>query len=303
MTRLSIALLLVAGLAAPATGAPRDVYDRVRDGYADNAGVKIHYAELGRRGPLIVMIHGFPDFWYGWRDQMAALSKRYRTVAIDQRGYNLSDKPAGVEAYDLTLLAGDVAAVIRDVGEDRAVIVGHDWGGAVAWTFAMLYPEQIERLIILNSPHPRCLLRELRTNPAQQAASRYARLFQAEGAERTLFAENLPAWVTDLQARPRYLEAFRRSDVTAMLNYYRRNYPREPYADVELPPIKAPVLEIHGLDDPFLLAASLNGTWQWLSAPLTLVTVPGVGHFVQQDASAVVTKAIKDWLTAQGVVR
>jgi pimeloyl-ACP methyl ester carboxylesterase len=304
MTRLPIALLLLAGLTASATGAPRDIYDRVRDGYADNAGVKIHYAELGRRGPLIVMIHGFPDFWYGWRDQMAALSRRYRTVAIDQRGYNLSDKPAGVEAYDLTVLASDVAAVIRDVGEDRAVVVGHDWGGAVAWTFAMLHPEQTERLVILNSPHPRCLLRELRTNPAQQAASAYARAFQADGAERSFLAENLPRlWVTDPQALERYVEAFRRSDVTAMLNYYRRNYPRAPYADIELPMITAPVLEIHGLDDPFLLAAGLNGTWQWLSAPLTLVTLPGVGHFVQQDASAEVTKAIKSWLTSEGIVR
>jgi epoxide hydrolase 4 len=301
MTRLPIVLLLLVALAAQAAGAPRDVYDRVRDGYADNAGVKIHYAELGRRGPLIVMIHGFPDFWYGWRDQMEALSRRYRTVAIDQRGYNLSDKPAGLEAYDLTVLASDVAAVIRDVGEDRAVIVGHDWGGAVAWTFAMLYPEQTERLIILNSPHPRCLLRELRTNPAQQAASAYARAFQADGA--TISPENLAFWVTDPQAKARYVEAFRRSDVTAMLDYYRRNYPRAPYADIELPLITVPVLEIHGLDDPFLLAANLDGTWQWLSAPLTLVTVPGVGHFVQQDASAAVTKAIKDWLTAQGVGR
>ena len=299
----SIVVLLLAGLAASAHGAPRDVYDRVRDGYADNGGVKIHYAALGHRGALIVMLHGFPDFWYTWRDQMAALSRRYRVVAIDQRGYNLSDKPAGVEAYDITILASDVAAVIRDVGEDQAVIVGHDWGGAVAWTFAMLYPAQTERLIILNTPHPRCLLRELRTNPQQQANSSYARAFQVGGAERAFTAEGLAAWVVDPAARARYVEAFQRSDFTAMLNYYRRNYPREPYADLALPIVQAPVLQMHGLTDPFLLADGLNGTWQWLAGSWNLVTVPGAGHFLQQDASALVTKTIKDWLTAQSVVR
>ncbi len=303
MTRICSLVLLLTGLAASVHGAPRDVYDRVRDGYADSGGVTIHYAALGRRGPLIVMIHGFPDFWYTWRDQMAALSRRYRVVAIDQRGYNLSDKPAGVEAYDLATLASDVAAVIRDVGADKAVVVGHDWGGAVAWTFAMFYPSMTERLVILNLPHPRCLLRELRTNPQQQASSSYARVFQAAGAERSLTAESLAAWVVDPAARARYVDAFRRSDFTAMLNYYRRNYPRAPYADVEFPIVQAPVLQIHGLADPFLLAAGLNGTWQWLAAPWTLVTVPGAGHFVQQDASALVTKTIKDWLAAQGVRR
>jgi pimeloyl-ACP methyl ester carboxylesterase len=302
MTRL-LALLLLVALGGLAPAARRDVFDRVRDGYADNAGVRIHYAALGRRGPLIVMIHGFPDFWYTWRDQMAALSRRYRVVAIDQRGYNLSDKPPGVASYDITTLASDVAAVIRDVGEDEAVVVGHDWGGAVAWTFAMLYPDRTRRLVILNTPHPRCLLRELRTNPQQQANSAYARALQAPGAERVLTAEGLAAWVADPSARARYVEAFRRSDFTAMLAYYRQNYPREPYADIALPPVRAPVLQIHGLADPFLLAAGLNGTWQWLAAPWTLVTIPGAGHFVQQDASALVTKTIKQWLAAEGVGR
>src|SRR5437773_6362752 len=107
--------------------ADSDREKRVEHGYADSNGVKIHYASLGK-GPLIVMIHGFPDFWYTWRDQMEALSANYRVVAIDQRGYNLSDKPKGVENYDIRLLVGDVAAVIKHLGRDKAIIVGHDWG-------------------------------------------------------------------------------------------------------------------------------------------------------------------------------
>jgi len=304
MTRhaAAVAFGLLCLVAAHAYAA-RDVYERVRDGYADNDGVRIHYAALGRRGPLVVMIHGFPDFWYTWRDQMAGLSRHYRVVAIDQRGYNLSDKPQGVAQYGLLLLASDVAAVIHELGEEKAVIVGHDWGGAVAWLFAIFNPAMTERLVILNLPHPRGLFRELRENPQQRANSEYARIFQQEGAHLGLTAEGLAAWVTDPVARERYIEAFRRSDFEAMLNYYKANYPREPYADIALPLVQAPVLVIHGLADPFLLPGALSGTWDWVASGLTIVTVPGVGHFVQQDASTLVTRTIKDWLAGEGLQR
>src|SRR5918995_6043475 len=112
MPRTLAALVLTFGLAAPAAA---DVWEQVQHGTVDSGGVKIHYATLGK-GPLVVMVHGFPDFWYSWRDQMAALSDRYQVVAIDQRGYNLSDKPKGVENYDLRLLVGDVAVVVRHLG-------------------------------------------------------------------------------------------------------------------------------------------------------------------------------------------
>jgi pimeloyl-ACP methyl ester carboxylesterase len=299
MTRLVVGLLLL--VTSLASGASHDVFDRVRDGFADSDGVRIHYAELGRRGPLIVMIHGFPDFWYTWRDQMAALSRRYRVVAIDQRGYNLSDQPDDVAQYDLELLANDVAAVIRDAGETKAVIVGHDWGGAVAWWFAMRHPEMTERLVVLNTPHPRGMLRELRENPQQLANSAYARAFQQEGAEDTLKLDAFAFGIADPVVREHYVEALRRSSPKGALAYYKRNYPRAPYADVDLPLVQMPVLCIHGLNDPFLLASGWNSTWSYLAKGMTLVTVPGAGHFVQQDASELVTKTIKNWLVAEGI--
>src|SRR5439155_14996439 len=154
-------MLIALGMLGAVAGQPAkpDIYDRVKDGYAESeGGVKIHYATLGE-GPLVLMIHGFPDFWYSWRVQMAALSDRFQVVAIDQRGYNLSDKPKGVENYDMRLLVADVAAVIRHLGRDKATIVGHDWGGVVAWTFAMTQPQMAENLIILNLPHPNGLAR------------------------------------------------------------------------------------------------------------------------------------------------
>ena len=286
-----------------------DVFDRVKHGYATSeGGVKIHYASLGE-GPLVVMIHGFPDFWYSWRHQMAALADRYQVVAIDQRGYNLSDKPKGVDSYDMRLLVADVAAVVKSLGRDKATVVGNDWGGIVAWNVAMTLPQMTENLIILNLPHPNGLARELRNNPDQIKNSEYARNFQTKSSSdptvffgRPMTAENLSGWVRDAAARQRYVEAFRKSDFEAMLNYYKRNYPRGAGADAPTPPptplpkVRAPVLMFHGLNDTALNAEGLNGTWNWLEKDLTLVTVPGAGHFVQQDAADLVTSTMKWWL-------
>ena len=292
MVRCLMATMLVC---AAAFGA--DLDSEVKHGYADSNGVKIHYASLGS-GPLIVMIHGFPDFWYTWRDQMQALSDKFQCVAIDQRGYNLSDKPKGVENYDVRLLVGDVAAVIKSLGRDKAIIVGHDWGGLVAWQFALNLPQMTDRLIILNLPHPRGLMRELAHNPQQQKNSQYARNFQQPDAASKLRPEQLAGWVKDPAARAKYVEAFQRSDLEAMLNYYKRNYPREPYQEDPSPVVKTqmPVLMIHGLNDTALLAGALNDTWEWMGKDLTLVTVPGASHFVQQDASDLVSRTMRAWL-------
>jgi pimeloyl-ACP methyl ester carboxylesterase len=286
-----LSLLLAAAVHAS------DIQARVKHGYADSNGVKIHYASLGT-GPLIVMIHGFPDFWYTWRDQMEALSDQFQCVAIDQRGYNLSDKPKGIENYDMSLLVGDVAAVIKSLGKDKAIIVGHDWGGFVAWQFAMSLPQMTDKLIILNLPHPRGLVHELATNPQQRANSAYARNFQQPDAASKINLEGLARWVKDPAARAKYVEAFKRSDPEAMLNYYKRNYPKEPYVEDTSPVVKLKmsVLEFHGLNDSALLPGMLNNTWDYMEKDFTLVTIPGAGHFVQQDASDLVSRSIKMWL-------
>ncbi len=297
MTRpMSLALFLSLLVASP-SAVPQDLYDAVEHGYADNDGVRIHYAAIGE-GPLIVMIHGFPDFWYTWREQMKVLAADYRVVAIDQRGYNLSDKPAGVASYAMPLLVRDVVAVIRSLGEEEAIIVGHDWGGMVAWQTAINVPEVVERLIILNLPHPRGLMRELAKGEEQAANSQYARNFQRPDAHESLTASGLAGWVRDPAARARYVEAFERSDFEAMLNYYKANYPREPYVGDTSPLVKVqcPVLVIHGLDDTALLAPALDRTWEWIDNDLTLVTIPGAGHFVQQDATEMVNRSIVAWL-------
>ena len=281
-----------------------DVFDRVEHGYADSSGVKIHYAALGK-GPVVVMIHGFPDFWYSWRAQMAGLADSYQVVAIDQRGYNLSDKPTGQQNYDTSLLVDDVRAVVRKFTPGKAIIVGHDWGGWVAWNFAMKYPDVTDKLIILNLPHPRGLAYQLAHDPQQQQNSAYARRFQTPEAAKALTAEGLANRVKDPAVKARYVEAFRKSDFEAMLNYYKQNYPREPYHEDTSPlvKVKPPVLMFHGLRDTALLSPALNNTWEWLESDLTLVTVPTAGHWVQDDAADLVTSTMKSWLALQAARR
>tara|TARA_B100000029_G_C17289247_1_gene856372 strand:- start:73 stop:792 length:720 start_codon:yes stop_codon:yes gene_type:complete len=232
---------------------------------------------------------------------MQALADDHQVVAIDMRGYNKSDKPKGQKNYDMKFLIGDVLAVVKHFKQEKATIVGHDWGGAVAWGVAMTAPQVCDKLIILNLPHMRGLSRELANNPAQQKNSAYARAFQMPGAHLALNAKGLSRWVKDPKARTRYVEAFKRSDFEAMLHYYKQNYPRPPYKENTSPvtKVKMPVLMFHGLDDKALLPGALNDTWDWLEKDLTLVTIPGADHFVQQDAAEKVSRTMKMWLKLQ----
>jgi pimeloyl-ACP methyl ester carboxylesterase len=275
------------------------------EGFADSDGVSIHYVATGE-GPLVVMIHGFPDFWYSWRDQMEALRDGYRVVAIDQRGYNLSDAPRGVEQYDVQRLVGDVVAVIRHLGEEQAIIVGHDWGGFVAWNLAFRVPHVVEKLVILNLPHPNGLSQAMAENEEARAGTGYAQVFR-EGSPSDpdvffgmpMTPQTLSGWVTDEAARAKYIEAFERSDFDAMLAYYKQNYPDANDTEKgwgDAPNIAISTLVIHGLEDTALHSDGLNNTWDWIDSDLTILTVPGAGHFVQQDASELVSSNLRAWL-------
>lgn len=292
-------LALVAAAPPPAQAAPQDRT-------AVNGGVKIHYVVEGQ-GPLVVLLHGFPDYWATWKPLMAELDKAgWRTAALDLRGYNLSDKPQGEAAYAMPHLIGDVAAVIQAEGAKDAVVIGHDWGAAIAWQVAMNRPELVNRLVILSVPHPAGFRREMATNKAQQENSQYARNFQQPGFEKTLTAEGLANWVRDPAERPGYVEAFKRSDFAAMLNYYRANYPRGTGEQTAAPAtmatdlrVKAPTLVIHGMKDTALNAAGHSGTWDHVDADTTLVMLPDAGHFVQHDARDQVNRTVRDWLAAR----
>jgi pimeloyl-ACP methyl ester carboxylesterase len=299
-------LLLIAAVFSPILNA--DLLNEVTHGYADNNGVKIHYVKTGQ-GPLVVMIHGFPDYWYTWRQQINALKENFTVVAMDQRGYNLSDQPKGVAEYAMPHLVSDVAAVIKHQGASSATVVGHDWGGAVAWQVAFNLPQMVDNLIILNLPHPSGMAREMATNVEQQKNSGYARKFIAGSSTDPdimfggpMTAETLSGWVHDKEEREHYTEAFKRSSFSGMLNFYKANYPspdnNSPVALAGASPrLPMPVLIFHGLKDTALHSDGLNNTWDWVDNDVTIVTAPDAGHFVQQDAAKLVSQTMQWWLS------
>jgi pimeloyl-ACP methyl ester carboxylesterase len=288
-----------------------DIANLGDDGFVDSNGVKIHFVAKGT-GPLVILIHGIPDFWYSWRHQIPALAKHFHVVAIDLRGYNLSDRPRGVENYTMDKFVGDVDAVVNHFKQDKATLVGHDAGGWISWQYAMAYPDKTERLVILNLPHPGCLKRELANNPEQQKASAYARQYQEDGrallpdgSTVALTPELMAEWVAPIlsqgnkAAKENYIEALGRLSIEGMVSFYQANYPRPPYKDETYPQVKCPVLLFHGLNDQWLLPAALNDTWRWLDKDLTLVTVPKAGHWIHHDAADLVTQRMVRWLTEE----
>ena len=231
----------------------------LREGYAEVGDVRLHYVEAGD-GPLVVLLHGFPEFWYGWRRQIAPLAAAgFRVVAPDLRGYNLSSKPDGVAPYGAGELAADVRGLIQERGCERALIVGHDWGGTAAWTLAMNHPEAVDRLAILDAAHPRKLNEGLR-HPSQLRRSWYFLYFQLPDLpERHVRAndwEFLQDFLRDAQPAyspeeiKRYIEAWSQPGAaTAMINYYRFAVR---HGSGEIRPIAAPTLVIWGGSDRFL---------------------------------------------------
>lgn len=247
--------------------------------YAEVNGVRLHYATAGR-GPLMLFVHGFPEFWYAWRHLLPEFARDYQAVAPDTRGINLSSKPEGVKAYHVAQVTEDLRQLVAHLGHERCVLVGHDWGGACAWNFAMRHPECVERLVIINAPHPVTFARELRDSAAQRQASDYMRLLRSDKAERVL-ADNdfarLAAFFREgsgTAADDATLSAYRAAwsqpgALTAGLNYYRASplFPPEPgAAPSHLPAlrpedftVRVPTLVIWGERDSALLPGLLDG--------------------------------------------
>jgi pimeloyl-ACP methyl ester carboxylesterase len=274
---------------------------KLEDKYATSEdGTKIHYVASGK-GPLVVLVHGFPDFSGSWAYLTPKLNDAYRVVAMDTRGYNLSDKPEGVANYAMPKLVADVDAVIKAEGRAKATVIGHDWGAAISWNYAFAHMDKLDNLIIMSVPHPANMSRQLNASPQ---SSDYARNFQKEGSEKTLTAESLANMVAggypDL--KPSYLEAFKRSSFAAMMNYYRANYPvgaNAPPKDApppSFPKISVPLMVIHGMKDPALLSMGHDDTWDQASADTTILMIPTAGHFVQHDAADLVDRSIRSWL-------
>jgi epoxide hydrolase 4 len=264
--------------------------------YADLGDVRLHYVEAGE-GPLVLLLHGFPQFWYQWRHQIPALVEAgFRVVAPDMRGYNFSDKPHGVGAYRVELLVRDVEHLILACGERTAVVVGHDWGAIVAWIAAMRYPERVRRLAILNVPHPARFLHGL-SSPRQLLRSSYMFFFQIAWLPEEIiragdFALLRSALLRD-PVRPgtfaaedieRYVRALAQPGaLTATLNYYRALLRNLGETRTLLQRIEAPVLVIWGERDRFLSRRLAEPPRRWVPNLLRVERLQDASHWVAED--------------------
>jgi pimeloyl-ACP methyl ester carboxylesterase len=254
--------------------------------YAELGTVRLHYVEKGE-GPLVVLLHGFPEFWYGWRAQIGPLAEAgFRVVAPDLRGYNLSSKPRGVANYTLDALAVDVAELIEERGEARACVAGHDWGGAVAWHTAMHHPEVVEKLAILNAPHPR-RFKQAVFRPRQARRSWYMALFQLPWLPELLGPRVFPH-----KDDPHYREAWAQPGaLTASLNYYRAMTPRTRITRVD-----APTRVIWGRNDPYLIPELAEPPRDEVPN-LEGIYVLDTSHWVQHEASEEVTRLLAEFFS------
>ena len=280
-----------------------------REGYAAVNGTRLHYVTAGASGPLVVLLHGFPEFWYSWRHQMPALAEGARVVVPDLRGYNLSDKPA--RGYDLRTLCGDVVGLIEAFGERAAHVVGHDWGGVIAWALAMRAPEQVRRLAIVNAPHPALMLRALR-HARQLRRSWYVFAFQLPwlpewalarreyAALRHLFEDvnhtSRAGAVFSAEDIARYVAAMAHPGApTATINYYRALLRGGPSALGPVRRIEAPTLVLWGERDFALGVELLDGLDAWVRE-VRVLRFPDAGHWLNQERPAEVSRALASFL-------
>jgi pimeloyl-ACP methyl ester carboxylesterase len=280
-------------------------------------GVRLHAAEAGS-GPLILLLHGFPQFWWSWRAQLPALADAgFHAVAPDLRGYGASDKPP--RGYDLPTLAADVAALVRALGEREAVVVGHAWGGLVAWTMAALHPSSVRRLVILSMAHPRRLRSGL-ADPRQRQALRPMLRFQLPRLPERRLTRTDDDPVAELMRRWAGPDWTHTADFAAAVERYRSaaRIPQAAYGAMEwfrwagrsqlrpdglrfarrmAAPVTAPTLQLHGALDPFVLPSTARGSGRYVAGAYEWRELPGVGHFPHEEDPATVTAAIADWST------
>lgn len=284
-----------------------------------STGVTLNVQTGGAQdGEPIVFLHGFPESHRTWRDVAAALAPDHFVVAPDQRGFGGSDKPDGIAAYETDRILEDLLALADALALKPFTLVGHDWGGAIAWLAALRRPERLKRLVIVNSPHPLVFQKTLISDPAQRAASQYIRAFRDPGMERaiaamgveTFFAKSFGAHV-DLSRIPpeekqRYLDQWSAPGaLTAMLNWYRASGIVVPAPDEEVeapawtqapfPRITVPTLVIWGLKDKALLPVQLDGLPE-LIEDVRLAATPEAGHFIPWEDPAFVVAAIRDFI-------
>ncbi|MBI2962679.1 MAG: alpha/beta hydrolase [Deltaproteobacteria bacterium] len=283
--------------------------------FIDANGIRFHYVAAGE-GSLVVLLHGFPQFWYAWRHQIPALAARFRVVAPDLRGYGDTDKPPRVSDYRTGILAADVAALVRALGYEKAHLVGHDWGGAVAWTTALEQPQVVDRLAVLNCPHPLAFAKALRSNPRQLGRSWYVFFFQLpvlpelvfqlapqRAVERMFRGMAVRKETFDDEDLRQFRQALEKPGaLTAAINYYRatlRNFSAMRELERHPKPIAAPTLLIWAEQDVALGKELTYGMEPLFSGPFRLRYVPDCSHWVNEEQPELVNRLLIDFLAAK----
>jgi len=266
--------------------------------YADINGVRLHYVKSGA-GPLMILLHGFPEFWYAWRELIPEFAKDHLVVAPDLRGYNLSSKPADVAQYGIQFLIEDVRALAQDLGYQQFTLVGHDWGGSISWAFAIKNPQYLEKLIILNAPHPGVFGKLLRDNPEQQKASEYMTAFQTPGIENWMASDHFAALKRAMgftfaeEERIAYEEAWSQPGaLAAAVNYYRARRPTPPGMDLS---VHVPTLVLWGERDHALTIYNLDGLDAFVPA-LKIKRFPDASHWIVHEKPNEVKLAIREFV-------
>ncbi len=297
-----------------------DIDAPVRHDYARVNGVTLHYAEsTGAVGEgakrLVILLHGFPECWYSWRHQLKALGNDYHIVAVDMRGYNVSDKPARIDDYRMDALVGDVVGLIDNFGAKEAAVIGHDWGAAVAWAVAQSYPERVWKLAALQVPPVAAWIRNMTFEQALR--SWYMLFFQLPQVPEWFISANdfatlrrtfkqtatRPGTFTDTDIAI-YKKAMREPNaLTCAINYYRANFAalflrRSESQRANNKRIRVPTLFIYGERDFAILPETVRGVARFVDAPYREVRIPTSGHWVQQEAFAEVNNALADFLKA-----
>lgn len=277
--------------------------------YAQIGGVRLHYVTAGEGEKLVVLLHGFPEFWYSWRNQIPVLSETYTVVAPDLRGYNLSDKPANVSDYEIERIVDDILGLIRHFGHENAAIVGHDWGAAAAWMLAQNYPESVWKLCAMQVP-PASVWRKNQTL-RQFLASWYMFFFQLPVLPELLLSANdyaaLGKSFRKTAARPdvftdEVIEEYRNSwreteKMTTPINYYRANVLKRFFGKQSTPgKIQVPTLFIYGEQEHAILPETVRGVAEAVNAPFSEFRIPDAAHWVQQEAGADVNEVLLDFL-------
>lgn len=288
--------------------------------YCDSGEIRIHYAAREGGGKPIVFMHGFPQFWFLWRNQLADLGEDHDVYAPDLRGFNFSDKPPGVDAYRMRHLIGDLEALVEDLGIAPFTLVGHDWGGIVSWAFAMRRPELLDRFVIIDSPPPFTWNRDLRESPKQREAVSYMLELSAPppGPEEMLARDDFAmldsmleriggaAARLDDEERARYHEAWSQPGaLTGGLNYYRAAGMGEQVGGAGVDPeyerriaeqqVEVPTLVIWGEKDPALLTGLLRGLGEWIP-DLQVEVLRGAGHWVPYERPDEVNRLIREFV-------